>query len=47
LRRAIQTYIDDALADAVLAGELASGQVARLELTEGKIVVVGQSGETA
>ncbi len=43
LRRAIQTYIDDTLADAVLAGALASGQVARLELLEGKIVVVGQS----
>jgi ATP-dependent Clp protease ATP-binding subunit ClpC len=43
LRRAIQTHIDDTLADAVLAGEITSGQVARLELCEGKIAVVGQS----
>ena len=43
LRRAIQTHIDDTLADAVLAGTLVSEQVACLELAEGKIVVVGQS----
>jgi ATP-dependent Clp protease ATP-binding subunit ClpC len=43
LRRAIQTHIDDALADAMLAGELVSGQAARLELVEGKIGVVGHS----
>ncbi|MBV9709825.1 MAG: ATP-dependent Clp protease ATP-binding subunit, partial [Ktedonobacteraceae bacterium] len=43
LRRAIQTHIDDTLTDALLAGVITSGQVARLELAEGKIVVVGQS----
>jgi len=42
LRRAIQTYVDDALADAVLAGELASGQAALLTVEDGKIVVSAQ-----
>jgi ATP-dependent Clp protease ATP-binding subunit ClpC len=39
LRRAIQTHIDDTLADAVLAGQLASGQMARLVMRDGKVVV--------
>ena len=42
LRRAIQTYIDDALADALLAGEIASGQVAIVQVQDGKIVVSAQ-----
>jgi ATP-dependent Clp protease ATP-binding subunit ClpC len=42
LRRAIQTYVDDALADALLAGEIASGQGAVLNVQDGKIVVTSQ-----
>jgi ATP-dependent Clp protease ATP-binding subunit ClpC len=39
LRRAIQTYVDDALADALLAGEIASDKEAVLTVQDGKIVV--------
>ncbi|GER91083.1 negative regulator of genetic competence ClpC/MecB [Dictyobacter vulcani] len=39
LRRAIQSYVDDALADAILDGTMASGQQARLVVEDGKIVV--------
>ncbi len=42
LRRAIQTYVDDALADAVLAGTIAPGQVARLTMQDGQVVVEAQ-----
>jgi len=42
LRRAIQTYVDDALADAVLAGEIASGRTALLTVRDGTIAVVAQ-----
>ena len=37
LRRTIQNHIDDALADAVLAGELGAGQTARLILLDGHV----------
>ncbi len=42
LRRAIQTYVDDALADALLANEIASGQTALLNVEDDKIVVLAQ-----
>ncbi|HTK10176.1 MAG TPA: AAA family ATPase [Ktedonobacteraceae bacterium] len=42
LRRAIQTYVDDALADALLTGEITSGQQAFLTMQDGKIVVSSQ-----
>ena len=43
LRRAIQTYVDDALADALLAGKIASGQMALLTVDdEGQMVVEAQ-----
>ncbi|HZO71538.1 MAG TPA: AAA family ATPase [Ktedonobacteraceae bacterium] len=42
LRRAIQAYVDDALADALLNGEIASGQMAYLTVSDGKIVVQAQ-----
>ncbi|MBO0778937.1 MAG: ATP-dependent Clp protease ATP-binding subunit, partial [Ktedonobacteraceae bacterium] len=42
LRRAIQTYIDDALADALLAGEIASGQTALLKIQDERIVIEAQ-----
>jgi ATP-dependent Clp protease ATP-binding subunit ClpC len=42
LRRAIQTYVDDALADALLTGEIASGQAALLTVRDDTIAVVGQ-----
>jgi ATP-dependent Clp protease ATP-binding subunit ClpC len=42
LRRAIQTYVDDALADALLAGDIASGQTAVLTVQDGRIAVVAQ-----
>jgi ATP-dependent Clp protease ATP-binding subunit ClpC len=44
LRRAIQTHVDDALADAILAGELQPGQTAVLTVANG-VVVVGAEGE--
>ncbi len=42
LRRAIQTYVDDALADALLSGEIASGQTVLLTVQDDKIAVVAQ-----
>ncbi len=39
LRRAVQTHVDDALADAILAGKLLPGQTASLTLGEGAIRV--------
>jgi len=39
LRRAIQTYVDDALADALLADEIASGQAVELIVRDDKIIV--------
>lgn len=39
LRRTIQNHVDDVLADAVLAGEVTSGQVARLILCDGQVVL--------
>ena len=42
LRRTIQTYVDDTLADAVLASEVTSGQVARLILREGQVALQAQ-----
>ena len=39
LRRAIQSYVDDALADALLAGEIASGQAVYVDVEDDKIVV--------
>jgi ATP-dependent Clp protease ATP-binding subunit ClpC len=44
LRRAIQTHIDDALADAILAGELRTGQTAVLSVA-GDAVKVTAEGE--
>jgi ATP-dependent Clp protease ATP-binding subunit ClpC len=42
LRRAIQTYVDDALADAVLAGTVAPGQTALVTMLDGQVVVEAQ-----
>jgi len=39
LRRAIQTYVDDTLADALLAGEITAGQPALLTMLNGHIAV--------
>jgi ATP-dependent Clp protease ATP-binding subunit ClpC len=39
LRRAIQTHIDDALADALLAGALQPGQTGVLTVQDGKVLV--------
>ncbi|HKB49670.1 MAG TPA: AAA family ATPase, partial [Ktedonobacterales bacterium] len=52
LRRAIQTHVDDALADAILAGELNTGDVARLSMADGAVRVaatprVALSGQPA
>jgi ATP-dependent Clp protease ATP-binding subunit ClpC len=44
LRRAIQTYVDDALADAILAGQLQPGQLATLSVADGAVRVTA-SGE--
>ncbi|MGH2481656.1 MAG: AAA family ATPase, partial [Ktedonobacteraceae bacterium] len=43
LRRTISTYIDDTLADAVLAGELAAGSTAYLVLQDGQVVLEPQT----
>ncbi len=42
LRRAIQTNVDDALADALLAEEIAAGQTALLTVRDGSIAVEAQ-----
>ncbi len=42
LRRTIQTYVDDTLADALLNGALAPGKVAHLVLHDGKVAVEAQ-----
>jgi ATP-dependent Clp protease ATP-binding subunit ClpC len=42
LRRAIQTHVDDALADALLAGTIVPGQAARLVVQDDKIVIEPQ-----
>src|SRR5215472_5834139 len=42
LRRAIQTYVDDTLADALLAGEIATGQTLLLTVQDNKMVVIPQ-----
>jgi len=39
LRRTIQTYVDDALADALLAGDIAPGETAHLILRDGKVAI--------
>ena len=42
LRRTIQTYVDDTLADALLNGVLIPGKVAHLVLRDGKVAVEAQ-----
>jgi len=42
LRRTLSTYVDDTLADAVLAGEVVPGQTAHLVLHEGKVTIEPQ-----
>jgi ATP-dependent Clp protease ATP-binding subunit ClpC len=42
LRRTIQTYVDDKLADALLNGVVATGQVAHLVLHDGNVAVEAQ-----
>ncbi|MGZ6389733.1 MAG: ATP-dependent Clp protease ATP-binding subunit, partial [Ktedonobacterales bacterium] len=42
LRRAIQTHVDDALADAILAGELQSGQTAVLTIADDTVKVTAE-----
>ena len=42
LRRAIQTHVDDTLADALLAGEITNGQTLLLAVHDDKMVVVPQ-----
>jgi len=42
LRRTIQTYVDDALADALLNGVIMPGQVAHLVLYDGTVAVEAQ-----
>jgi len=43
LRRAIQTHVDDVLADAVLAGTIVPGQVASLVVQDDKIAIEPQT----
>ncbi|GCF07731.1 ATP-dependent Clp protease ATP-binding subunit [Dictyobacter arantiisoli] len=47
LRRAIQTHVDDALADAILDGTLSSGQQTLLTVENNKIVVKEQTAIAA
>ncbi len=46
LRRAIQTHVDDALADAILAGELKPGQTAVLTVANDAVVVSAEGEPT-
>jgi len=46
LRRAVQTHVDDALADAILAGQLLPGQTAQLSMAEGAIQVTATGTPT-
>ncbi len=43
LRRAIQNHIDDVLADALLAGEIVSGQTVRLIVQDGRVFAQPES----
>ena len=45
LRRAIQNYVDDALADAILNGTLHEGQVAVLSMVDGEVQVTALTPE--
>jgi ATP-dependent Clp protease ATP-binding subunit ClpC len=47
LRRAIQTNVDDVLADALLNNEITSGQAALLTMRDEKIVAVAQEHITS
>ncbi|HEY7983584.1 MAG TPA: ATP-dependent Clp protease ATP-binding subunit [Ktedonobacterales bacterium] len=47
LRRAIQTHVDDALADAILAGTLHAGDTARVSMAAGAVRVEALSREPA
>jgi ATP-dependent Clp protease ATP-binding subunit ClpC len=47
LRRTIQTYVDDALADALLAGDVASGDTANLILRDGQVAIEAERVEQA
>jgi ATP-dependent Clp protease ATP-binding subunit ClpC len=42
LRRAIQTHVDDALADALMAGTIKPGQAAHLVVRDGQVAVEAQ-----
>src|SRR6059058_2423524 len=42
LRRAIQTYVDDTLADALLAGEVVPGETALLTVRDGQMAIEAQ-----
>src|SRR5713226_4865492 len=42
LRRAIQSYVDDTLADAFMAGTVTPGQIVRLVVQDGQVVVETQ-----
>jgi len=42
LRRAIQTHVDDALADAILAGELHTGQIALLTVSDDQVSITAK-----
>jgi ATP-dependent Clp protease ATP-binding subunit ClpC len=46
LRRAIQNHVDDALADAILAGEVLPGQTAHVTLSDGAIRIKVPQPET-
>src|SRR5256886_15205271 len=47
LRRTIQTYVDDTLADAVLTGDIKPGEVARLIVSDGRVAVEAQEVKQA
>ena len=47
LRRTIQTYVDDTLADALLTGDIKPGEVARLIVSDGRVAVEAQEVKQA
>src|SRR2546421_5086237 len=47
LRRTIQIYVDDTLADALLTGDIKPGEVARLIVSDGRVAVEAQEVKQA
>jgi ATP-dependent Clp protease ATP-binding subunit ClpB len=47
LKRAVQKYLQDPLADAILRGEIHDGQIVRVDEGEGALVLQPEDGQRA